>query len=103
MLWYEGSTLIDDSYELVSDSDSQHNNVSTESSDMNTFNYLYKTLVRARNRLKLIQPLIRQDLFRQFRCIAMNSEMIEPVASMVQIDLIRKFVCLFFFWLVNNF
>ncbi|KAH7645071.1 hypothetical protein HUG17_0609 [Dermatophagoides farinae] len=88
VLWYEGSTLIDDSYELVSDSDSRHNNVSTESSDMNTFNYLYKTLVRARNRLKLIQPLIRQDLFRQFRCIAMNSEMIEPVASMVQIDLI---------------
>ncbi|OTF70928.1 hypothetical protein BLA29_006524 [Euroglyphus maynei] len=91
VLWYEGSTLIDDSYELVLDSYSQHNRI--ESFDTNTtgnFNYLYKALVRARNRLKLIQPLMRNDLFRQFRCVATNNEIIEPISSMVIIDLIRK-------------
>ncbi|KAH9416709.1 hypothetical protein DERP_012177 [Dermatophagoides pteronyssinus] len=89
VLWYEGSTLIDDSYELVFDSHSKRNAAASfEANSTNTFNYLYKALVRARNRLKLIQPLMRNDLLRQFRCVATNNDMIEPVSSVVNIDLI---------------
>lgn len=84
VFWFEGVNLVDDTFELIS----KHlNKTFFNERHFLPDNYLVNHFQHVRNNLQL-NPLKRSDLLKEFRCQAMNTDLVKPISETVRLDMI---------------